>query len=150
MGHKLTAVVIDDDPGVRALIARTLRSEGYHVRAFGSTEDADGPVRDELPSIMIVDKDLPGSSGVQWMARLRTDLYDLTPPSALVSGGLEDTGDSDRALFDGLLAKPFRVDALRELIRDLAAKARHRRRRSDQRLRAAVRELPSHRRSGTE
>lgn len=65
-----TIFVIDDDDSIQRALERLLRSEGYHVVAFGSAEDFlhSGVVRAEC--CLVLDIRLPGMSGLDLQDRL--------------------------------------------------------------------------------
>jgi DNA-binding response OmpR family regulator len=131
-------VVVDDDDGVRALLTRALRGDGYRVEAFATAEAALGPILADPPAFVLMDLSLPGRSGLELQRELRAQLHDLTPPAALVSGSLHELGDSEREEFDFCLAKPFRVAALRRIAKELGLRARLKRTASAARMTAAV------------
>jgi DNA-binding response OmpR family regulator len=131
-------VVVDDDAGVRALLTRALRGDGFRVDAFGSAEEALDAIVADPPGFVLMDFSLPGRNGVQLARELKERLHDMTPPLALVTGSLGEIGAADRDEFDFCLAKPFRVAALRRIAKELALRARLRRTASAARMVAPV------------
>ncbi len=123
-------VVVDDDRGVRALVHRTLRGEGLEVISFPDAAHAIEFICEHGPAFVIADLVMPGESGVALAQELRKRLHDLAPPIALVSGSLEELAPEERGLFDCCLAKPFRIEALRSLARELLRRSRAMRKRS--------------------
>lgn len=100
----MNLVLVDDDDGARAAVARLLRCMGHAVRAFDSAEafEADAIAADCL----IVDVRLPGLSGPELRDRLRRR-GNLTPVVFI-------TGDSDIKMKDAAsesrtatVTKPF-------------------------------------------
>lgn len=85
-------LIIDDDAGIRDLLALYLRSQGYVVdtRADGSAGLAQ--CRAAPPDLVLCDLRMPGMDGLEVLSFLRAELPDL--PVVLVSG----TGDVDDAI----------------------------------------------------
>ncbi|HSI51449.1 MAG TPA: sigma-54 dependent transcriptional regulator [Ideonella sp.] len=63
---------IEDDPPVRASLVQTLELSGLEVQAFGSAELALPHISAQMPAIVITDVRLPGMTGLQLLARIRT------------------------------------------------------------------------------
>ena len=118
------AAIVDDDAGVRALVVRVLRNEGFEVDAYGSVEEALEGFAVSPAAFVVVDLMMPGGTGIDFARELRAMLYDATPPMALVSGSIDDLSDDELSLFDRCLAKPFSVSALRRVAHDLSRRAR--------------------------
>lgn len=113
-------LLVDDEPGIRALIARALEREGFAVVQAGSAQEAleAWESRAETPAVLVTDLTMPGISGRELAARLRmrwpelrvlfisgyTDEPELA--TAAASGGLEG-----RTRF---LHKPFTTTRLLE------------------------------------
>lgn len=131
-------VVVDDDDGVRALLTRALRGDGYRVEAFASAEAALAAILADPPAFVLMDLSLPGASGLDLLRELRVRLHDMAPPCALISGSLQELAQPEREEFDFCLAKPFRVAALRRIAKELALRARLKRTASAARMTAPV------------
>lgn len=71
------ALVVDDEPSVRAVVARHLVRLGWAVRALPSAERAlewlAEAADDERPALVVSDVDMPGLTGVHLAAILRRD-----------------------------------------------------------------------------
>ena len=72
-------LVVDDEPMVRALIARALTDEGYEVVAVANGQAALDAARGaEAPFDMIVTNNyMPGLSGAELIERVRADFPNL-------------------------------------------------------------------------
>lgn len=115
MGYVL---VVDDDPGVREVVAGALRDDGYDVRTATDGMSAISAVEDEPPDIVILDLRLPDVNGVHLVSRLRPD---FTGPILICSGVREERARV-RALdagADDFMVKPFGVAELRARLRAL-------------------------------
>jgi len=66
-----TILVVDDEPQIRRVLRTTLSSNGYEVMEAGSGEQAIDSVLRERPSLVLLDVNLPGISGLETCSRLR-------------------------------------------------------------------------------
>ena len=64
-------VVVEDDGAIRLLVHRALASEGYPVSVVGAGEEALCRLADLSSPVLVVDKNLPGMSGLDLVSRLR-------------------------------------------------------------------------------
>lgn len=63
-------LVVEDEHVSRKALTTLLASSGFHPKAFGSAEDALRQVDDQSPAIALVDVDLPGMSGLDFVDKL--------------------------------------------------------------------------------
>jgi two-component system cell cycle response regulator CpdR len=72
-------LVVDDEPMVRALIARALTDEGYEVVAVANGQAALDAARGAETEfdLIITNNYMPGLSGAELVARVRKDFPDL-------------------------------------------------------------------------
>jgi DNA-binding response OmpR family regulator len=72
-----SAVIVDDDPDIRALIAQLLRQSGFEVTEAASGAAAITAVRDTEPDVVTLDLNLPDLDGIEVCRRIReiTDAY---------------------------------------------------------------------------
>lgn len=116
--------IIDDDPAVGDLLRLVCESMGLSAQTFLSGEDylISSQRRSSRCAMLLLDIELPGVSGLEIIARLRSEGFDC--PILVVSG--EAAADTaERALALGaadFIAKPFRVTAMRERIGRLIAR----------------------------
>jgi DNA-binding NtrC family response regulator len=66
-----SALIIDDDPGYAASLARLVRREGYEVEVAFSGEEALERIQEFQPDLVLVDMALPGMDGVEVLHHLR-------------------------------------------------------------------------------
>lgn len=106
------AVVIENDPDIRALICDVLSRS--RLRTIGAVNGADGiaAVREFDPVVVTVDLRLPGIDGIETTKQIRAMSSALIVVlSARVTDA--DEFDSRRAGADVYLPKPFRPKELR-------------------------------------
>jgi adenylate cyclase len=65
------ALVVDDDPDVLDLVARTLRKEGWRVETATNAVEALQKVEAERPEVILLDLGLPVIDGFEILSRLR-------------------------------------------------------------------------------
>lgn len=69
MAHRLEVVLIEDDDGLRAALARFLNVSGFTARAYASAESALGDRTWDGAACLVVDVGLPGASGLEFLER---------------------------------------------------------------------------------
>jgi DNA-binding response OmpR family regulator len=117
--------VAEDQPEMRALIARVLRQDGYEViEASDGTALIDSLVRSmvddaRMPDLIITDIRMPGASGLDVVARLRRS--DWTTPIIFITAFGDDQAHAEARRLGavGCLDKPFDLDELRAMVRSL-------------------------------
>ena len=135
---KPTVLVIDDDPALRASVARLLRSLGLEAQLFASISEFlefDPP---DGPTCLVLDVRLPGQSGLDLQRELAAANREL--PIIFITGH-GDIPMSVQAMKGGaieFLTKPFRDQELLEAI--LLGLSRDRARRENENALTALRE----------
>ena len=66
-------LVVDDSDEMRALLQQQLAARGYEVVTAADGEQALELVSERQPDAILLDHELPGLSGLDVLARLRTD-----------------------------------------------------------------------------
>lgn len=112
--------VIDDDAAVREAIRSLVRSVGLHAETFASQHEFLQAKRPNVPSCLILDVRLPGSSGLDFQRELAA--ASITIPIIFVTGH-GDIRMSVQAMKAGaveFLTKPFRdqdiLDAIHQAL----------------------------------
>jgi response regulator RpfG family c-di-GMP phosphodiesterase len=111
-----SVLVVDDETGVRELLARWLIAGGYDVHTASNAEEALGRVHDSAPAVALCDMRMPGRDGL-WLAQhIRQD----APETAVIMAtGVQDVGSAVTSLRQGVidyLTKPFGRDRLRDSV----------------------------------
>ncbi|SDD08773.1 response regulator transcription factor [Auraticoccus monumenti] len=107
-----TAVIIEDDADVRALLAAILAQAGFDCHAVGSGDEGVDAVREHSPVLTTLDVSLPGFDGLEVARRIRSfsDTY------ILMLSAKDDEMDvvmGFAAGADDYVTKPFRPRELR-------------------------------------
>ena len=105
-------MIVDDEPGVRALLRDTLSIAGFETIEASDGMSALTLLRTNKPALMVIDINMPLMDGFELVERLRsTD--DLTP--VLMLTAREDKSDIARGLkigADDYVIKPFGIEEL--------------------------------------
>lgn len=120
-GSGPAVLVIDDEPGIRALLRTSLGAEGYRV--IESTSGPRGAIDagSHKPDVVIVDLGLPGMDGVDVIRHIRR----WSPMPIIVLSARTQEHSKVEALdagADDYVTKPF---AMRELLARLRVAVRH-------------------------
>jgi putative two-component system response regulator len=111
-----SVLVVDDEPGVRELMARWLASGGYDVRTAANADEALERVHDRAPAVALCDIRMPGHDGL-WLAhQIR---HDAPETAVIMATGLQDVGAAVTSLRQGVidyLRKPFGRDRLKDSV----------------------------------
>ena len=75
--HDIEIVIIEDEPDILELLEYHLQKEGYSVMGFLSTDKVEQFLEEESPSLMIVDRNLPGVEGSEFVSQMRALGYDI-------------------------------------------------------------------------
>jgi two-component system OmpR family response regulator len=116
-------LVVDDDPGVREVLADFLSRHGYEVREAGDAQEMDRALDASSPDLVVLDLMMPGEDGLSVCRRLAAA---AGPPVIMLSAMGEET---DRIVglelgADDYLPKPC---SPRELLARVRAVLRRRR-----------------------
>jgi two-component system chemotaxis response regulator CheY len=77
-------LIVEDDRGVRALIAATLDDEGHRVRAVQNGREALDACVAEMPDLIVLDIEMPVMDGRDFVHKL-SELSEARPPVVVVS-----------------------------------------------------------------
>lgn len=110
--QSLEIVIIEDEEDILELIEYHLQKVGYETMGFLSTENVERFLEEESPALMIVDRNLPGCEGSEFVANLRA--YGCNIPVIFLTAK-----DKDKDLEEGFkrggddyISKPFKPKEL--------------------------------------
>ena len=116
-------LVVDDEEWIVSVLTRALIARGYAVRVSTSGADALVALGEAYPDVMLLDVNLPDITGWEVLRRLAPDerrrigviVFSASPLAPSRVAEFEP---------DGVLLKPFPMDALLRLIDDVVAQRR--------------------------
>lgn len=112
-------LVVDDEPGVRAFMAETLREAGYTVTEASHPGDALRALREATPVLLLTDFSMPGMTGLELGERARAEVDGL---KVLIVSGYADADRLEASPSrPTLLRKPFDEHALLTAVRAVLA-----------------------------
>jgi two-component system, OmpR family, response regulator len=112
-----SAVVIEDDEGIRSLVCAVLQRAGLTVVEASNGLDGVEAVRANAPAVVTVDIRMPGIDGFETTRRIR-EISDAT--IIVLSAHVADADESEslRAGADVYVQKPFRPRELSALVEE--------------------------------
>ena len=125
MASELILLVEDNDKN-RKLAHDILVHQGYRVTEAESAEEALRLVRDELPSLVLMDIHLPGMNGLEALRELRAGPATRGIPVMAVTASAmtHDRAKIMAAGFDGYQSKPISVKPFLAAVRELLDRPR--------------------------
>ncbi len=105
-------IIIEDEEDLLELSEYRLKKEGYEVTGFLSTKHVEDLLLEEDIDLLIVDRNLPGIEGSEFIQKLRTKGYKI--PVIFVSAKDQDSEIEEGFLRGGddYLTKPFNMNEL--------------------------------------
>ncbi|OQX75791.1 MAG: DNA-binding response regulator [Epsilonproteobacteria bacterium 4484_65] len=110
--ENIEIVVIEDEEDILELIEYHLGKEGYSVTGFLSTENVEQFLEEENPSLMIVDRNLPGMEGSEFVSYLRKIGYDIPVIFLTAKDRESDLEEGFEVGGDDYMCKPFNLKEL--------------------------------------
>lgn len=117
--HHPRALIVDDDPGTRAMLSEILTEEGLECVSVESGEDALGEVQSRRFDMFLVDIMLPGKHGAEVSWYLHR--HGVTAPVIAISAVLNNWNADDLydCGFTHLMGKPFDIPKIREIAKEV-------------------------------
>jgi len=118
MNDKPLILVVDDDGPILLLMRNLLREFGFDTIVAASGKEAIEHAQRERPSLVLLDKNMPGMSGDEVIRALRDEHGFERLPILILSGEPVSKAEIESLRADGAVLKPFDVPALIRQIRD--------------------------------
>ncbi|HET7034486.1 MAG TPA: response regulator [Thermomicrobiaceae bacterium] len=110
MVHRV--LVVDDDAAIRGLLGEVLRDEGYEVLEAADGAEGVALVRARRPDLVIMDLRMPLMNGIEAIKALRADPALAGLAILAMSAGTVLRAEATQLPVNGLIDKPFDLDAL--------------------------------------
>jgi CheY-like chemotaxis protein len=116
-----TVLVVDDDPALRMLCRVNLELDGYEVVEAGSVDEAAAHAAEHDIDVVLLDIRMGEGvgNGLTLLDRLPEGQQ---PAVALLTGSVDLTRFEQPAEVDAIISKPFALDELARVVRDLVAR----------------------------
>ena len=111
-----TILVVDDELGSAEVLSLILEEEGYKAYCAVNGRQALAQARDVVPDLVIVDYMMPLMNGAELSRELRADPQFVDTKIVLNSGLPEAAIREQFDGYDAFLRKPFKVEALLEVV----------------------------------
>jgi two-component system cell cycle response regulator DivK len=125
-GHRppIAIVYVEDNAANFALVRKILEHDGGY-RVLGATTGEEGLelIERERPALVLLDLDLPGISGIEVAARLKSDERLRDIPLVAVTASVMKR-ERDAAIAAGcarFVEKPFDIHLLRDIVAEMVA-----------------------------
>src|SRR5512139_28403 len=102
-------LVVDDEPGMRSFLEKTLAVRVGQVHVAEDTQQADALVRRHRFDLVILDIALPGKSGIEWLREQRALGNDCEVVLITAFADLDTAIEALRAGASDFILKPFRL-----------------------------------------
>lgn len=109
-------LVVDDDPEMRALLVDVLRNEGYEVAEAKDGTDAVLALRARRFDLILMDKNMPGPSGLDLLPGFRRVCPDSQVIMMTAFGDVPSYMEAVEKGAVEYLFKPFRMEELKAAI----------------------------------
>ncbi len=97
-------LVVDDEPLIRLVLAEFLLDEGYEVATSSDGMTAIQRLKDDVPPDMVLlDMNMPGATGIEVIAFLRSHSSTSHIPIIIISG----CGDAEWTWRENMVARPY-------------------------------------------
>jgi two-component system OmpR family response regulator len=114
-------LVVDDDPGICALIVAVFRRFNYSVEAAFNGEDAIRKIRSTHYSAVVLDLMLPRMNGFEVLRELRSFTPELLSRTVVVTAAADSTlKHFDRTQVFKVIRKPFDLFELVSTVKECA------------------------------
>jgi putative two-component system response regulator len=114
-------LLVDDDPGLRALLRTTFEAVDVQLEEADNAASAAGALERSKPDVVVLDVRMPGMSGLDLCRRIKADPATQDVAVVLLTGSNGDTrAASEAAGADAFVRKPFSPLELLSVVERLA------------------------------
>jgi CheY-like chemotaxis protein len=106
-----SALIVDDDVAMRALLAELLEEEGFNVTTASNGFSGLRLATEQQPRLILLNLVLPELSGAEMLHELRSDQHLRELAIVVVSGNAELLSERQAAQVDAIVRKPFDISS---------------------------------------
>jgi DNA-binding response OmpR family regulator len=119
-------LVVDDEISIRMLLQEALGRMGWEVDAVEDAEEGLARFHDKPYDLMIVDKNLPGMSGVVLISRIHQENDEVCFFMITAAPTVESAMETLEIGIEGYILKPFELLTVMQVVRDAVEKIQDR------------------------
>jgi DNA-binding NtrC family response regulator len=116
-------MIVDDEEAARYGMRRALTTFGYNISEAGSAEAARALLKQHEPDLLLLDVNLPGMSGLDFLRELKSANGNGNAPLVIIitaHGSERMAVEAVKAGAHDYLSKPFELDDLRLVVKNAA------------------------------
>jgi DNA-binding NtrC family response regulator len=113
---KRLVLLVDDDDTLRRVLTKEIEAFGYAVRSLPDADGVEEVLKTSAPDVALVDLRLPGMTGMELLARLRSWDEDLPVVMLTGHGSVPEAVQAIRLGAYDFLAKPTSLDQLEQVL----------------------------------
>lgn len=117
-------LIVDDEPGMRNFLVKTLVPRCHTVMNAGSAEEGAETLQNHHIDLIILDISLPGRNGVSWLKELREQGFSGQVILITAFADLDTAIEALRAGASDFILKPFRVPQILNAVKHCFENAR--------------------------
>jgi DNA-binding NtrC family response regulator len=121
----INLLLVDDEEAARYGMRRALANLGYEIAEAGSVQEARAQFERRTPDLLLLDVNLPGQSGLEFLRELHQPGAEGTPEKEMPLVVLITAHGSERMAVEAIksgaydyLSKPFEVEDLRLVVKN--------------------------------
>jgi two-component system OmpR family response regulator len=118
-----TLLIVEDEPGLREVLSRSLRAEGFEVEAVGTGHALIARALQRSPDVLVIDIGLPDADGRDVCQALRTQGIDAPVLFLTARDALPDRISGFTSGGDDYVTKPFDLAEVAVRLRSLIRRA---------------------------
>ena len=108
----ITIAIIEDEEDLLELLEFTLQQNGYDAVGFLNTKKIKEFIIEESPDLLIVDRNLPGVEGVNFVKELKKEGYNIPVIFLTAKTSDDEVIEGFEAGADDYIKKPFNMNEL--------------------------------------
>jgi DNA-binding response OmpR family regulator len=116
MSPRNKILVVDDEPAIRALVAKIIERAGFSVDTARDGADAIQKLKDSRYAVIVLDLMMPNVDGFGLIAHIKT-IPGFRPSIIVISAGdSSQLRRLDGSMVHSIVRKPFDIDVLCDLV----------------------------------
>lgn len=119
MKDKKMILIVDDQAGVRRLMAEALKEEDYDALLAANGLEALEVLKSFQPDLMLLDMKMPGMNGLEVFQELKKYDYKTIVVMMTAYGDMELLTQAKKAGITYFLTKPFDINEMRSMLSKL-------------------------------